>query len=233
MMVKARRTVHFEITGGNLALDLANTRERRPTPQPLEHLQRYEDLVAWAVQADAVRAEEGATLRTWAARRPRAARAALGRALQLREAIFTVFSALAGGRPLPAGALARLNRALPATLSRLRLAARAKGASWTWTEAPHLDRILWPVLRAAALLLTSAEGGRVRECAARDCAWLFIDRSHNRTRRWCNMTVCGNREKARRFQRRAHRRPPRRTPYRPPMVRRPRAPRPRSSGGRP
>jgi predicted RNA-binding Zn ribbon-like protein len=33
-------------------------------------------------------------------------------------------------------------------------------------------------------------------------ARLFFDRSRNRSRRWCNMQVCGNRDKVRRFRRR-------------------------------
>jgi predicted RNA-binding Zn ribbon-like protein len=205
MAVKGGRAAgEFEITGGDLALDLANTRDRRPTPQPEEHLNAYHDLVSWGVEAGAIAAGHAARLRALAAREPRAARAALARALELREAIFELFSALAGGRPLPGGSLARLNAGLPGALARLRLAGGAAGPAWTWVEVPHLDRVIWPVLRAAALLLTSPDRERVRECAARDCAWLFLDRSRNGTRRWCDMAVCGNREKARRFQRRAH-----------------------------
>jgi predicted RNA-binding Zn ribbon-like protein len=200
---QARARFVFEISGGDLALDLANTRERRPTPRPAERLDHYRDLVSWGVQAGAIAAEPAARLRAIAARRPRAARAALARAIQLREAIFDVFSAVAGNRPLPQAALARLNAALPAALARLRLAAAERGAAWTWADPPHLDRVLWPALRAAARLLTSTRLGRVRECAARDCAWLFLDRSRNGSRRWCDMSVCGNREKARRFQRRS------------------------------
>jgi predicted RNA-binding Zn ribbon-like protein len=30
-----------------------------------------------------------------------------------------------------------------------------------------------------------------------NCQWLFIDRSKNRSRTWCDMAVCGNRAKAR------------------------------------
>ncbi len=40
----------------------------------------------------------------------------------------------------------------------------------------------------------------VRACGADTCRWLFLDTSKNHTRRWCNMKVCGNRMKARRFQ---------------------------------
>jgi len=46
-------------------------------------------------------------------------------------------------------------------------------------------------------LLTSDRLSAVRECAADDCAWLFLDESRNRSRRWCDMKVCGNRQKAR------------------------------------
>ncbi|MGQ9734572.1 MAG: CGNR zinc finger domain-containing protein [Candidatus Bipolaricaulia bacterium] len=46
---------------------------------------------------------------------------------------------------------------------------------------------------------------RVGECADPRCGWLFLDRSRNRTRRWCDMKGCGNRAKVRRYyeQRRA------------------------------
>ncbi|MGH9333206.1 MAG: CGNR zinc finger domain-containing protein, partial [Vicinamibacteria bacterium] len=72
-----------------------------------------------------------------------------------------------------------------------------------WEEDPGaLDRMLGPVLRSAIEILTSPELGRLRVCDARDCDWLFLDESRNRSRQWCNMAVCGNRAKARRFYRR-------------------------------
>jgi predicted RNA-binding Zn ribbon-like protein len=58
------------------------------------------------------------------------------------------------------------------------------------------------VLHACAGLLTSRKRNRIRECQADNCAWLFMDHSRNQSRRWCDMKVCGNREKARRFYRR-------------------------------
>jgi predicted RNA-binding Zn ribbon-like protein len=35
-------------------------------------------------------------------------------------------------------------------------------------------------------------------CASEDCAWLFLDKTKNKRRRWCDMKICGNRVKARR-----------------------------------
>lgn len=199
MEVTARE---FDLTGGDVSLDLANTKSRRPTPQPREDLRDYDDLVDWGVQAGTIGSDDAAALRALAARSPRGARAALERARDLREAVFEVFSAVAGERPIPRKALDRVNAALPAALARLRLEPTGDGAAWSWAGEADLDRVVWPAVRAAALLLTGPDRAHVRECGASDCAWLFLDRSRNGTRRWCNMAVCGNREKARRFQRR-------------------------------
>jgi predicted RNA-binding Zn ribbon-like protein len=39
--------------------------------------------------------------------------------------------------------------------------------------------------------------GRLKICVADDCQWAFYDTSKNRSRRWCAMGVCGNRQKTR------------------------------------
>jgi len=44
--------------------------------------------------------------------------------------------------------------------------------------------------------------GRLRICANPACRFVFVDRSRNAARRWCEMAVCGNRLKGRRFRHR-------------------------------
>ncbi len=197
----------FELTGGALCLDFANTVDHRPAPEPRELLPTYADLLSWARQAGAIRAEEARHLEREAAGRRAEADAALEHARTLREALFALFSAAAEGRlASPPAALEALNSALPAALGRRRLAVSGGRAGWAWVEDPRaLDRPLWPVVESAAELLVSEELPRVRECAAETCAWLFLDRSRNRSRRWCDMTVCGNRDKVRRHRRRMRR----------------------------
>jgi predicted RNA-binding Zn ribbon-like protein len=56
-------------------------------------------------------------------------------------------------------------------------------------------------LAVSALSLLSAQRiGRIKICA--NCAWLFLDSSRNASRLWCDMSVCGNRQKAKRHYRR-------------------------------
>jgi predicted RNA-binding Zn ribbon-like protein len=57
--------------------------------------------------------------------------------------------------------------------------------------------LLAPVMRSAADLLIRADR-RVRRCANEACLWLFNDESKAGTRRWCDMSSCGNRAKSRR-----------------------------------
>jgi predicted RNA-binding Zn ribbon-like protein len=194
----------FEISGGHLALDFTNTISRRADPaQCRDRLTHYGRLVSWAVQAGLISAKDGECLRTEASDRPRAAVAALRRAIGVREAMFSIFVALARGERPPAEAIDLLNAALPDALTRLRVA--HEGGEFTWRfhhEPADLAPMLAPVVRAAAELLTSPERTRVRECRSETCFWLFMDRSKSGTRCWCDMKVCGNREKARRHYRR-------------------------------
>lgn len=43
---------------------------------------------------------------------------------------------------------------------------------------------------------------RLKVCPTDDCQWAFYDTSRNRSRTWCSMEECGNREKTRRYRRR-------------------------------
>ncbi len=190
----------FELTGGCLCLDLANTVDERGKDRPRDLLPRYEELLNWGVQAGAVLPSEAAAMHALASRQRAAATRALRRAVEAREAIFQIFSAVAGRRPAPNGALGILNRVLPDALGDRSVALRGRQFVWQWRhmKRPDFNHILWAAVVSAAELLMSPDRLRVRECAGAGCDWLFIDRSRNGTRRWCDMTVCGNRAKARR-----------------------------------
>jgi predicted RNA-binding Zn ribbon-like protein len=59
-----------------------------------------------------------------------------------------------------------------------------------------LARLLVPVTHAAM----DGSWARVKACVADDCQWAFYDSSRNRSGRWCDMAVCGNREKVRTYR---------------------------------
>ncbi len=190
-----------------MCLDFANTVSWRKAPaQSNDHLRSYDDLIAFAEQSKILPPGQADDFRAHARRRGSAATEILKIALVYRENLYGAFSALAEGKMPASGALQEINDFAVKALSHRRLA-RADGYyrwEWQWSKKDPLDSILWPIAQSAADLLTSPELGELRVCDAADCAWLFLDHSRNRSRRWCDMKVCGNRQKARRHYRRTH-----------------------------
>jgi predicted RNA-binding Zn ribbon-like protein len=194
----------FRYVGGDPALDLVNTVDWTPRGPENELLTDAADLVAWATGAGVVSAAAAGRLTALARARPRDAAAALDRAMSLRGTLRRLFLEVARGAPTPA-ALAAFDRFLPEVHRQLTLVPapaaerrRGRAATWTWRDGDDLDAVLWPVARSAADLLVSTEAGQVRVCGGAACGWLYVDRSRNGLRRWCQMETCGTREKSRR-----------------------------------
>lgn len=61
----------------------------------------------------------------------------------------------------------------------------------------RVGQALASVARDAVDLFGARGAGRIRSCAASDCAMVFYDGSRSNNRRWCSMQRCGNRAKVR------------------------------------
>ncbi len=207
-------------SAGALCLDFANTAEWHASGHPKEQLTGYSELLAWAKRQGILREEDVRALSQEALRRPQQATRVLRRAIELREAMYQVFSSLAHAKPAPLSALELVNAGLSQSLGRARLQAGPTGFIWGWADNPGaLDRLLWPVMRSAAELLTSDLVAQVGECQDdRGCGWLFIDTSRNHSRRWCSMGGCGNRAKAHRHYQRTEKVRAGRAPVEPAQV---------------
>jgi predicted RNA-binding Zn ribbon-like protein len=176
-----------ERVGGALVLDFINTRDAwLSEAHRVEYLEDYDDLVAWAVEAAAI--ERGGAAAAGAA-------AVHRRALALRDALFALFGAVAYGEPPPREAVAAVNAEWARLATRPQLDPVSLRVVWT----PALDAPLGPVLASAERLLRDGPLDRLRMCPGPDgwCGALFLDRTRNRSRRWCSMAVCGNPAKMR------------------------------------
>lgn len=200
-MAEAKTTGYvFDLYGGNLSLDFVNTLNgSRTTGRTDEMLKGYAELVSWGRQTGVVTEAEARRLLREAARRPDEAQAMLKRAVNLRETIYRVVKAFTDGRSPAKADLSALNAEVSEALAHARIVEAEEGFEWSWSaDGDALGRVLWPVARAAAELLTSEELSRARECGGDECTWLFVDVSKNGSRRWCDMKFCGNRAKSRR-----------------------------------
>ena len=190
---------HFDLSGGNLALDFVNTVSDRPTGEPTERLINYNQLVFFGLESNLYPHAMVDHLYSKAGRAPGLATNALQKAIQFREDLFAIFSAVVEHRAIPGNALAKLTLMLQEAMSHGRLVHNGRRFVWEWVDMnSYLESALWPIARAAADLLLSDELVHLRMCASDECAWLFLDRTKNQRRRWCDMKTCGNRVKARR-----------------------------------
>ena len=198
----------FDFVGGSVALDFANTLGGMHTAPTHEHLVEYADLVAFGRSAGTISPSQGRRLIDEAERQPARAAAVLRRAILMREAIWRVFDAFAKSGRADAADFATIQEEELAALKHARFVQSGSEVAYQWSEEISLDRPLWDIARAAGeLLRTNGDLVRVRECGSATCEWLFIDKSRNHTRRWCDMNDCGNVAKVRRF--RARQRAPR------------------------
>lgn len=193
----------FEFTGNHLCLDFANTLSNR-TSTPRERLNRYDDLVRWSREAGILAENDAQRLHAEATQRPEEAEQVLRQAIELREAMYRIFSAHTSDTEADERDLAMLNSMFARAMTRACLHNNGKSfvLDWSWNreqEPVALDRMLWSIARSMAELLTSEALEFVRMCAADDCGWLFLDTSKNHSRRWCDMKSCGNRAKARKY----------------------------------
>ena len=180
----------FDAIGGNRALDFVNTVANRGNPDKRRDLLATpSDLQSWfvAIGLPAIALDESDLIEARA----------------IRERLHDVFLPPSQGRAVDAAALDAFGRDLQASSGERRLQSRSKRIIWGWApDAGALHRSLFPVLTAAADLLVSEDLAKVRECHGPGCGWLFVDRSRGRPRRWCSMSDCGNKAKARRHQQR-------------------------------
>jgi predicted RNA-binding Zn ribbon-like protein len=199
----------FDLCGGHPALDFVNSLDNRYREDgPNEMLNGYGDLLRFAAETRLLEPQRARSLGK--AVTPEAGQRALESARALREVAATVFYCAVGGKPPPGPDLRLLERYLLETSRHRELywqtgstdtAATRAGLVWRWERHENDAELpVWALANSVAEILLSDQMTRVRTCAVVTCRWLFLDTSKNHSRRWCNMKVCGNRMKARRFQ---------------------------------
>ena len=183
-------------SGGILALDVANTVV--PRGDPARSFDRFKDVAEIARFAEAASRFRAAEL----GGRPLCAPDPQGIArtvIAIREATDRLFRHAAF-----AGAIetAHLPAFLAACAAGLKGHAGLVGAAGKPFGEPSRPLAFEAALGLSALsLLSGHTASRIRICP--NCNWLFVDRSRNSSRLWCDMSVCGNRQKAKRHYHRS------------------------------
>jgi predicted RNA-binding Zn ribbon-like protein len=182
------------LIGGRLAIDFTN----RAKPDNLS----WESLIRFLEEVRISSAERTLRLLNLPQSDPQSADQLLQKARRLSAALEKVFSSIIRKEKIARDWTEPINEILRITeghdelvqqdgVWRMEFVAREGGLDW----------LLAAIARSAAELVAEGSNSRIRLCASQNCGLFFYDNSRTRQRRWCSMSVCGNRSKVATFAR--------------------------------
>ncbi|MGW0248591.1 CGNR zinc finger domain-containing protein [Nocardia goodfellowii] len=119
-------------------------------------------------------------------------------ARELREAIHFAATAAALREALPASAVGVINdRSMQGRAAAVLTPERNR--RWQLSSASCVEDALGVIAADAISIIAGERDGKLALCASPTCRAAFFDTSQSRTRKWCDMNTCGNRQKKARF----------------------------------
>ncbi len=119
---------------------------------------------------------------------------------ELRDLLRTAVVPLREGKPLPDQLLAALNTQLGAVSLRFQLSQSAHGLQLDQRLDTGAAGLAGALAEDFARFVCDFEPARLKSCSNPACTMVFYDRGKNATRRWCTMSICGNRDKVARYR---------------------------------
>src|SRR5260370_15640452 len=158
----------FELIGGRLCLEFVNTVSGKRGINPTERLHDSRNLVSWSRKVGIFEESEVKGLLAQAQQSPEQAERVYRDAIDLREALYRIFTAVAEQREPQAGDLAILNTVLARSLGSQRLTFQnGRYCLGCLRGETDLDCMLWPVAKSAVDPATSDGGVNRRRARPR------------------------------------------------------------------
>jgi predicted RNA-binding Zn ribbon-like protein len=116
---------------------------------------------------------------------------ARARLVSLRRLLRSVLEHYIASRPVPLS----MRRRLEAEINRAPISMRLVGSAGDYSlfagrAGESWDVVTSDIAMSAARLMS--DKATVKVCANPECTWMFTDESKPKTRRWCNVSVCGS-----------------------------------------
>jgi predicted RNA-binding Zn ribbon-like protein len=184
------------LIGGRLSIDFVN--ELGPSSDF-----SWEELLHFLLLTRIISSERSAQLLALPQSDPQSAGALLGKAQRLRTFLAEAFEALVDKEAVPRDSVEPINEVLRITEGHDELLQQNGrwGLEFVAREG-GLDWLLAAIARSAAELISEGPSAHLRVCSNPSCGLFFYDNSRTRRRRWCSMSLCGNRHKVAAFSRR-------------------------------
>lgn len=188
----------YKLIGGSLCFDFTNTVSWRGQENSHEWFDPIDNLVVWAQLTHILDTTEVTALREHMNVSPEINERTLHTLITTRETLYRAFSNVISDKRPDEKDLQSINIQVKAALSHLEISSFNGGFELTWQrKVSALQKVRYSVIKSAADVLITEDLTRVKKCPS--CQWLYLDKSKNKSRRWCTMEDCGNRHKVNAF----------------------------------
>lgn len=192
--LKGRRDLYvnrdkFPMDGDIPVLQFINTLHRKATDGRRDYLKTYDDFLDWAYDAKIVEETEYNNLCFESYCYFPEAGKVFEQVISARGCINDLVVCLMSGLAPYPEAIANFNVYFEDVKMHTRLNMNGYGMLEVWVDTKDaIAAPLWYLIKAAQGFLTDTDGRYIKKCR---CGNLFIDRSRNGKKRWCNTTTCG------------------------------------------
>lgn len=194
------RTIEtLELDGGALCLNFVNTVKSRFEDPLFEFIVTPADMLLWTCRVPICDEDSKGRINNYVDNNKGKAITELKKILEIRELLYRIFHQLSQKKRPAEKDIRHFNEILSKTFIFMKLEINENIETKIICGYEPVD-LLWaipPIVKSAYELLISEAINRIKECP--NCGWLYLDKSKNNSRLWCNMKTCGNTIKIKKY----------------------------------
>ena len=191
----ARTIKNLQLDGGCFVFDFINTVSSRKDDANFDYLRTFQDLLEWSAKVGLIRSKRLQVLRDLSLKRKKQVSDVFREIIDARENLYRLFSSIAAGAVPDAAITNSFNKRMSSVFNQLEMRIGRTGAELDLKkDTVSVEEPLIQIMLNAFDILKQQDFQRIKECPR--CGWIFLDTSKNGKRRWCDMNVCGSREKS-------------------------------------
>jgi predicted RNA-binding Zn ribbon-like protein len=178
------------LDGDVAVLRFVNTLHQRATEKKKEYLKNYDSFLDWALDAELVEERTYKSLCAESYCYFYEAGEVFKQAINFRECLNHLVLSLIAGVPPGAGPVNTFNQFYTEVKAHRSFNMNGYGMLEIWVDTDEkIAYPLWKIIKMSKDFLSTVDGKYIKQC---QCGNVFLDRSKNGKRRWCNGETCGS-----------------------------------------
>ncbi|MDF2433779.1 MAG: hypothetical protein JWP44_3410 [Mucilaginibacter sp.] len=184
-------------------LQFLNTRRNRGTGAAKNYLNTYDEFITWCYEIRLIDQNTYNKLCTERYRYVNEAASNVNKVINAREMLYELIYCIMNDEPVHPATLDEFNWINNKANGHLCFAITAYGLQEVWFNIDEeMAFPLWRMIKCAEELFTSGDMKLIKKC---QCGSLFLDRTKNKNRRYCNPSTCGSPSRAKAYYQRKRR----------------------------